>query len=77
MAKERALDQIMKDASTIELKSEDAIRTRYSRFELITLNSGEKIRGAVIAQTDSSLVVHTTSGVRKIPRAELNFQEPL
>ncbi len=77
IAKERALDVIMKEVSNFEMKSEEEIRKRYARFELITLNSGEQIRGAVIAQTDSSLLVHTTSGVRKIPRVELMYQEPL
>lgn len=76
-ARERVLDQILTEVKEIEMKSEDEIRKRYARLEIITLNTGEKVRGAVIAQTDTSLLVHTTSGVRKIPRGQLVYQEPL
>lgn len=75
--REGVMDQILKEVSTVEMKTEEEIRKRYARLELITLSSGEKVRGAVIAQTGTSLLVHTTSGVRKIPRAELVYQEPL
>lgn len=75
--REGVLDQILKEVSTVEMKTEEEIRARYARLELITLSSGEKVRGAVIAQTGTSLLVHTTSGVRKIPRGELVYQEPL
>lgn len=76
-ARERVLEEIKSEVSAIEMKTEEEIRKRYSRLELITLRSGETIRGAVIAQTGNTLLVHTTSGVKKIPRPELLYQEPL
>lgn len=76
-ARERVLEQIKGEVSSIEMKTEEEIRRRYARLELITLNNGETIRGAVIVQTGNALLVHTTSGVKRIPRSDLRYQEPL
>jgi hypothetical protein len=76
-ARERVLEQIKGEVSAIEMNTEEEIRKRYARLELITLNSGETIRGAVIVQTGNALLVHTTSGVKRIPRSDLRYQEPL
>ena len=77
-ASEQVLSQIMDDASRSKLNSEKEIQQHYNtRLELIVLKNGDKIRGAVIAQTGNTIVVHSPEGVKKIPRADLDYQEPL
>lgn len=77
-ASEQVLSQIMDDASRSRLNSEKEIQQHYNtRLELIVLKNGDKIRGAVIAQTGNTIVVHSPEGVKKIPRADLDYQEPL
>lgn len=77
-ASEQVLSQIMDDASRSKLNSEQEIQQHYNtRLELIVLKNGDKIRGAVIAQTGNTIVVHSSEGVKRIPRADLDYQEPL
>lgn len=77
VATEGVLSQIMDDASKAKLNSEKEIQQHYNKLELIVLKNGEKLRGAVIAQTGNSIVVHSPEGVKKIQRADLDYQEPL
>ncbi|MBL8022412.1 MAG: FecR domain-containing protein [Leptospirales bacterium] len=76
-ASEQVLGQIMDDATKAKLNSEKEIQQHYNKLELIVLKNGEKLRGAVIAQTGNSIVVHSPEGVKKIQRADLDYQEPL
>ena len=77
VAQETVLNQIMEDAGSVKLNSEKEIQQRYNKLELVVLKNGDQIRGAVIAQTENSIVVHSPEGVKKIPRSDLNYQEPL
>jgi len=74
---EQLLGQIMDDASRNKLNSEKEIQQHYNKLELVVLKNGDKIRGAVIAQTGNSIVVHSPEGVKKILRSDLDYQEPL
>jgi len=76
-ATEGVLGQIMDDASKEKLNSEKEIQQRYNRLELIVLKNGDKLRGAVIAQTGQTILVYTPEGVKKIQRPEVEYQEPL
>jgi len=76
-ASEAVLGQIMDDASKAKLNSEKEIQEHYNKLELIVLKNGTQIRGAVIAQTGNSIVVHSPEGVKKIQRSDLDYQEPL
>lgn len=72
---EKVLKDIERDASQKSLKTEEAIKQQYNKLELLVLKNGEKIRGAVIAQTGNVMVVHTKTGVMRIKKADVDRQE--
>ena len=77
-ASEQVLSQIMDDASRSKLNSEQEIQQHYNtRLELIVLKNGDKIRGAVIAQTGNTIVVQWSEGVKWMPSADLEYLEAL
>lgn len=69
------LQKIEKAASQQKLESEEEIKKHYNKLELITLKSGEKISGAVIAQTGDLMVIHSADGVRRVEKSDVEAQE--
>lgn len=69
------LQRIQDQAQKEELKTEAEIRQHYNSLETIILKNGDRVSGAVIAQTGDQLVVHTPNGVVRIRRADLAAQE--
>ena len=72
---EKVLQKIESEAAKKKLNTEEDIKKQYNKLELLVLKNGEKIRGAVIAQTGNVLVVHTQSGVQRIKKADVQQQE--
>jgi hypothetical protein len=69
------LQKIEEAASEQKLESEEEIKKHYNKLELITLKNGEKISGAVIAQTGDLMVIHSADGVRRVEKSEVEAQE--
>lgn len=63
---EETLGRLESEAGKKVLTTEQAIEEYYNRIETVKLKDGSSLKGAVIAQTDEVLVVHTTSGVKRI-----------
>ena len=72
---EAVLRRIEDEASKKKLGSDTEIRNQYQRLEMVVLKSGETLRGAVIASTNSVLVVHTTNGVKRVRKSDVQAQE--
>jgi hypothetical protein len=72
---EAVLRQIEDEASKKKLATDAEVRKQYDKLEMVILNSGEQIRGAVIASTNSVLVVHTSKGVRRVNKSDVKSQE--
>lgn len=72
---EIVLEKIEKEASKKEINSEEEIKKFYNKLELITLKNGEKISGAIIAQTGNTMVIHSAEGVRRVKKTEILSQE--
>jgi len=69
------LQRIQDQAQKVELKTEQEIRQHYNSLETIVMKNGDKLSGAVIAQTGDQLVVHTANGVVRVRRADVASQE--
>jgi len=72
---EIVLKKIEEAAAGEDLKSDEAIKNHYDKLEMIILKNGEKISGAVIAQTGDVMVIHSSKGVRRVNKAEIEAQE--
>ncbi|MDW7975805.1 MAG: FecR domain-containing protein [Leptospiraceae bacterium] len=75
LKQEEILKKIEEEASKKELKTEKEIQRHYNKLEIITLHDGRKITGAVIAQTDDILVIHTAKGIIRVKKEEVESQE--
>ncbi len=69
------LKKIEETASKEELKDEKEIQRHYNKLEVLTLQDGSQITGAVIAQTGDVLVIHSPQGVRRVNKADVVSQE--
>jgi len=74
-AQESALNGILERASRVDLKTIEDIRSHYHSLETIVLKNKEQIVGAVIAVTSEELIVHTSAGVRRIKRDDVESQD--
>ena len=72
---EAVLRRIEDEASKKKLASDTEIRNQYQKLEMVVLKNGDKIRGAVIASTNSVLVVHTKDGVKRVRKADVQSQD--
>lgn len=71
----QVLQRIQEQASQVELRTEQEIRQHYNSLETIVMKNGERVSGAVIAQTGDQLVVHTAAGVVRLRKADVASQE--
>ncbi len=72
---EKVLKRIEQEASKRKFKSEDEIKTFYNKgFEKIVLKNGQTIRGAVIAQNGNVLVIHSSTGVKRVNKSQISQQ---
>ncbi|MCB1172693.1 MAG: FecR domain-containing protein [Leptospiraceae bacterium] len=69
---EQVLERIEEDASKTTLKDEAEIQKHYNKLEVLNMKNGTQVRGAVIAQTGSVMVVHTPEGVKRIQTSEVD-----
>lgn len=67
--------RIEEEASEREFGDEEEIREFYQTLERIIMRDGTQLSGAVIAQTGDVLVVHTSEGVVRVNRSEIQSQE--
>lgn len=72
---EKILKKIEEEASKKKLASEKEIKNFYNKLEIIILKNGNKITGAVIAQTGDILVIHTPKGIIRINKNDVESQE--
>ncbi|MDH5654845.1 MAG: FecR domain-containing protein [Spirochaetia bacterium] len=72
---EKILTNIEVEASKTTLKSEDEIKEHYEKLETLIMKDGSNMTGAVIAQTDTQLVIHTPEGVKRVEKQEVLAQE--
>ncbi len=72
---EQILKKIEEQASKKQLKTETEIKQQYNKLEVITLRDGRKITGAVIAQTDDVMVIHTPKGIIREKKENIQSQE--
>jgi len=72
---EQILKQIEDEASKKGISSEKEIKQQYAKLEALTLNSGEVVRGAVVAQAGDVLIFHTANGVRRFKKSEVVSQD--
>jgi hypothetical protein len=72
---EEVLKHIEKEASKTTLNSEAEIKKHYDKLELIIMKNGTEMKGAVIAQTGTQLVIHTSEGVKRVEKEEVSAQE--
>lgn len=54
-----------------DLRTEEAIRRHYHKIEVVSLDDGTKLVGAIIGQNDAAISVHTVNGVIDIPRSSI------
>ena len=71
----KVLEKIEKEASKKELKNEKEIAKHYGYLELIKLKDGTRLKGHVIAQTGSVMVIHTAEGVKRVRKSQVAQQE--
>lgn len=72
---EVVLKKIEEEASKVKLSSDEEIKNHYNALELIILKNGENIRGAIIAQTGDVMMIHSSTGIRRVKKAEIASQE--
>ncbi|MEM5804186.1 MAG: hypothetical protein QW350_05635, partial [Candidatus Aenigmatarchaeota archaeon] len=72
---EKILKKIEEEASKKKLASEKEIKNFYNKLEIINLKNGNKITGAVIAQTGDILVIHTPKGIVRVNKNDVESQE--
>ncbi|MFN3603251.1 MAG: FecR domain-containing protein [Leptonema sp. (in: bacteria)] len=72
---EKILKMIEENANKKTLNSEKEIKQYYNKLEIVNLKNGKKITGAVIGQTEEILIIHTTKGIVKINKNDVESQE--
>jgi hypothetical protein len=72
---EIVLQKIEEEASKKKLTSNKEIQNFYEKLEKVILKDGRTITGAVIAQTGDKLVIHSSEGVQRIEKKQIEAQE--
>ncbi|MBE7438979.1 MAG: FecR domain-containing protein [Spirochaetales bacterium] len=73
--KEAEVAQIQAEATRRQLQNQAAIRAYYQKMETVMMNDGSMHEGAVIAQTEGELVLHTPGGVIRLEKSEVHSIE--
>jgi hypothetical protein len=72
---EKVLNIIEEEARKEQLSSEDEIMKHYNRLEVIIMKNGQRMTGAVIAQTGDVMMVHTPNGIARVKKSDVEAQE--
>lgn len=70
---DQALNEVAKTAESENLKTEEEIKDFYNILEVLVKKDGQKLSGAVVTQANDILIMHTTDGVKKIDRTEIDY----
>lgn len=68
-----AMNNIEKKVKKRQLKTDRDIQDYYKILEVVTLNDGGKKSGAVVAQAGNILILHTSKGVFRLKKGDVNY----
>lgn len=72
---EAEVAQIQAQAARVQLQNQAAIRAYYQKLETVMMTDGSMHEGAVIAQTEDELLLHTPGGVVRLAKSEVDSIE--
>lgn len=73
--RDRAVEEIQELTGDEGLKTEMEIAEHYKILEVLHTKKGEVFPGAVVTQIGDTLIVHTTGGVRRIEKHDVDYVE--
>lgn len=68
-----ALVEVTREAESENLKTEEEIQKFYNILEVLVKKDGTKLSGAVVTQAKDALIMHTTDGVKRVDRNEVDY----
>ncbi len=72
-ALDKALENVTKSAESENLKTEEELKNYYNVLEVVVKNDGSKLSGAIVTQAKDTLIMHTTEGVKKVKRNDIDY----